>query len=87
MPIRTMKLLTSRKNMSPTLEFLHDSYGPLMTVEAVAKTFDRSIAGLRVVLSSNSEFSNAINSAKQKYGRRVYFRTEAIAELIDNNEV
>ena len=72
--------------MSATLNFLHESYGPLMSMEALAKTFDRSREGLRVCLSSNSDFSVAINSAKTKYGRRVYFRTEAIAEIIDNGD-
>jgi len=72
--------------MSTTLEFLQESYGPLMSMEALAKTFDRSREGLRVCLSSQSDFSVAINSAKKKCGRRVYFRTEVIAEIIDDGD-
>ena len=56
-----------------------------MSLEALAQTLDRSKAGLRVSLTSKSEFSIAVSSAKKKIGRRVYFRTEAIAEIIDNN--
>ena len=72
--------------MSTTLEFLQESYGPLMSMEALAKTFDRSREGLRVCLSSQSNFSVAINSAKKKCGRRVYFRTEVIADIIDDGD-
>jgi hypothetical protein len=71
--------------MSNTLNYLQNQYGPLMNMGAVAKTFDRSKEGLRVCLSSNTPFSVAINSAKKRYGRRVYFKTEVIAELIDND--
>jgi hypothetical protein len=70
--------------MSTTLNFLQESYGPLMSMEALAKTFDRSREGLRVCLSSQSDFSIAINAAKKKCGRRVYFRTEVIADIIDD---
>ena len=73
--------------MSNTLIYLQESYGPLMTMDALAKTLDRSKEGLRVGLSSNSEFSRAINSAKRKIGRRVYFRTEVIASIIDDTEI
>jgi hypothetical protein len=73
--------------MSATLEFLQDSYGPLMSMEALAKTLDRSKEGLRVGLSSESDLSKAINSAKKKIGRRVYFKTEVIASLIDDSEI
>lgn len=72
--------------MSNTLHFLQQNYGPLMSMEAFAKTFDRSKEGLRVCLSSQSEFSQAINSAKKKCGRRVYFKTEIIAEIIDDGD-
>jgi len=71
--------------MSNTLNYLQNQYGPLMNLSAVAKTFDRSKEGLRVCLSSNTPFSVAVNSAKKRYGRRVYFKTEIIAELIDND--
>ena len=71
--------------MSNTLSYLQESYGPLMTMDALAKTLDRSKEGLRVGLSSNSEFSQAINAAKKKIGRRVYFKTEIIASIIDED--
>ena len=73
--------------MSTTLEYLYDTYGPLMTMDALAKTLDRTPNGLRAGLSHTSEFSIAVNAAKKKIGRRVYFRSEVIAEIIDDDDI
>ena len=69
--------------MNSTLEYLQNVYGPLMLLEALAKTLDRSPQGLRVSLNTKSDISMAINSTKRKIGRRVYFKTEGIAKMID----
>jgi hypothetical protein len=69
--------------MNSTLKYLQNVYGPLMSLEALAKTLDRSPQGLRVSLNTKSDISMAINSTKRKIGRRVYFRTEGIAKMID----
>lgn len=70
--------------MSATLDYLHQTYGPLMSLGALADTLDRSPQGLRVSLHSQSELSDAINTAKRRLGRRVYFSTEKIAEILDD---
>lgn len=72
--------------MKTTLDYLHETYGPLMSMNALASTFDRSKEGLRVSLSSDSDFSKAINAAKKRCGRRVYFHSAMIAEIIDQGE-
>ena len=72
--------------MKTTLDYLHEKYGPLMSMNALASTFDRSKEGLRVSLNTNSEFSKAINAAKKKCGRRVYFHSCKIAEIIDQGQ-
>ncbi len=69
--------------MTATLNYLQEEYGPLMSLEALAKTLDRSPQGLRVSLNTKSDISRMINSTKRKIGRRVYFQTEAIARIID----
>ncbi len=69
--------------MKTTLEYLQGKYGPLMPMNAVAEVFDRSKEGLRVSLSAKSDFSIAMNAAKIKRGRRVYFHASKIAEIID----
>ena len=73
--------------MSSTLSYLENQFGPLMPLEALAKILDRSPQGLRVSLHSSNPLSDSINAAKCKLGRRIYFRTEAIAELIDNHNL
>lgn len=69
--------------MNSTLTYLQNVYGPLMSLEALAKTLDHSPQGLRVSLNTQSEISNAINATKRKIGRRVYFKTAGIAKMID----
>jgi len=69
--------------MNSTLKYLQNVYGPLMSLEALAKTLDRSPQRLRVSLNTKSDISMAIKSTKRKIGRRVYFKTEGIAKMID----
>lgn len=69
--------------MNTTHEYLQEKYGPLMSLDALAKTLDRAPQGLRVSLNTDSEIAKVINSAKKKIGRRVYFRTEKIAQFLD----
>lgn len=73
--------------MKTTVDYLHEKYGPLMSMDALATTFDRSKEGLRVSLNSSSDFADAINAAKRKCGRRVYFKSADIAKIIDGREV
>ena len=72
--------------MKTTLDFLYQKYGPLMSLDALATIFDRSREGLRVSLTSKSEFADAINGAKRKCGRRLYFRSTDIAKIIDEGD-
>ena len=69
--------------MSNTHEYLQGKYGPLMSLDALAKILDRAPQGLRVSLNRDNDLANAINAAKKKMGRRVYFKTEKIAQIID----
>jgi hypothetical protein len=65
-------------------EVLTDQYGPLMSVAHLAKVLDRSEEGLRISLRSDSSWSKAINAAKLKLGRRVYFRTAEVAKVLSS---
>jgi hypothetical protein len=48
----------------------------------LAKILSRSEEGLRISLRSDTEFSRQVNAARKRFGRRVYFSTEKIAEII-----
>ncbi|MBL1319690.1 MAG: DNA-binding protein [Methylophaga sp.] len=69
--------------MKTTINLLQEKYGPLMTLEALAETLNRSSEGLRVSLRIRSDLSTVINLTKRKLGRRIYFKTEGIAKIID----
>ena len=70
--------------MTTTLTALKDRYSVLMTLAQLAEMLNRSPEGLRISLANpRASWALQINSAKIHIGRRVYFRTEAIARLID----
>ncbi|KAB0654857.1 hypothetical protein [Burkholderia diffusa] len=70
--------------MTATLATLKERYSVLMTLDQLAEILNRSPEGLRISLStSRSNWAEHINATKVHIGRRIYFRTEAIARLID----
>lgn len=67
----------------PTIERLIERHGPLMTIGAVAEILSRSPEGLRFTMRGVSPLARALRAARVKIGRRILFRTAAVAELID----
>ena len=67
-----------------TYEFLIEQHGPLMKIEEVAKLFHKSTDAIRITLSRDSDLSRSLRSASNRYGRRIYFLTEKIADIVDN---
>lgn len=72
--------------MNPTEKWLTDRYGPLMTLQDLATVLNRSADGLRLSLYGQTELSRHLRDARRKIGRRVYFRTAAVAQLVDGTE-
>ncbi len=66
---------------------LLDRFGPLLSLPQLATVLDRSPEGLRISLRSNNYWATEINQARLRIGRRVYFRTSQIAELLDSNQL
>lgn len=64
-------------------EALTARYGPLLSINQLANVLDRSAQGLRLSLRTDSEWTRAINAARLKLGRRVYFRTAEIAKALN----
>ena len=69
-----------------TLQQLTEKYGPLMTLAQLAAILDKSAESVRSATYRNDEFAALVNAARRKIGRRVYFKTAAIAELIDGDD-
>lgn len=68
-------------------EALTKEYGPLLSVAQLAKVLDRSAEGLRISLRTESAWSKPINAAKLKLGRRVYFRTAEVANVLSGQNI
>ncbi|SIR06828.1 plasmid-related protein [Marinobacterium stanieri] len=66
---------------------LLDRFGPLLSLPQLATVLDRSPEGLRISLRSNNYWATEINQARLRIGRRVYFRTSQIAELLDSDQL
>lgn len=62
-----------------------DKYGPLLSITQLATILDRSPEGLRISLRASSDWSERINFARLRIGRRVYFRTEQIARFLSGD--
>tara|TARA_R110000850_G_scaffold2760_9_gene12948 strand:- start:1863 stop:2111 length:249 start_codon:yes stop_codon:yes gene_type:complete len=66
-------------------ESLVEKYGPLLTMAQLAELLHRSPDGLRIALQSRQPYTEKINQARLKIGRRVYFRASQIADLLSND--
>lgn len=68
-----------------TAEHMIERYGELMSYEQLATLLKRSESGLRVTMTRRtSDAAQVLGNARIRIGRRVYFRTKQIAELIEN---
>lgn len=64
-------------------ETLVERFGPLIPLAKLAALLDRSPEAARMFLRSNSDLAQQINTAKLKVGRRLYFRTFAVAQILN----
>jgi hypothetical protein len=69
--------------MSQTELHLLSTYGPLMTIEQVAKLLNRSSEGLRITIRGSNSVGLVLSRAKVKIGRRVHFKIGVVAALLD----
>ena len=69
--------------MSTVREEFFKTHGPLITTAQLAKILSRTEEGLRVGMYSKTEFSRQLREAKKHFGRRVYFSTEKIADILE----
>ena len=61
---------------------MFDKYGPLITLGQLAQMLDRSADGVRMTLRETSPYAEQLNLAKVRIGRRIYFRTPDVAQLL-----
>ena len=63
-------------------ETLIKQYGPLLSINQLAAILDRSPDGLRPTLRSSGEWVNKVNATRLRSGRRLYFRTVEVADVL-----
>ena len=61
---------------------MFDRYGPLLTLAQLAQMLNRSTDGMRMALRETSPYAERLNAAKVRIGRRIYFRTPDVAQLL-----
>lgn len=64
-------------------ETLVTRFGPLIPLAGLASLLDRSPEAVRMFLRSNAQLAQQMNTAKLKVGRRLYFRTSEIAQVLN----
>ncbi len=69
-----------------TLHYLLNNFGPVLSLNDVAKLLKRQPNGIRVCSYRATPLGRQLQSARVKIGRRVYFTAEKIAEIIDQNQ-
>ncbi len=62
-------------------------YGPLLSMAQLATVLDRSPDGLRISLRATNKWTQRINKARLKIGRRIYFRTSQIADVLSDESL
>ena len=63
-------------------ETLIKQYGPLLIINQLAGILDRFADGLRTTLRSSGEWVNKFNAAQLRSGRRLFFRTVEVADVL-----
>jgi hypothetical protein len=63
-------------------EILINQYWRLLGITQLATLLDRSPDGLRITLRSSGEWVSKINATRLRLGRRVYFRTAEVANVL-----
>lgn len=61
---------------------MFEKYGPLLTLAQLAQMLDRSTDGIRMALREANPYAERLNAAKVRIGRRIYFRTPDVANLL-----
>jgi hypothetical protein len=63
-------------------ETLIKKHGSLLSINQLAGIFDRSPDGLGTTLRSSGEWVNKINATGLRSGRRLYFCTVEVADVL-----
>ncbi|MBV2143748.1 hypothetical protein KUG47_09580 [Falsochrobactrum sp. TDYN1] len=72
--------------MSRTLEFLLEKYGPTLDSDELGEVLNRRPATVKAALSIRvEEWAKVLHARRVKVGRKFYYPTEAVADLLAGN--
>jgi hypothetical protein len=63
-------------------ESMFEKWGPLLTLAQLAGILNRSTDGVRLALRESSPYTDRLNAARVRIGRRIYFRTIEVAQIL-----
>lgn len=69
--------------MDNTKKILAEKYGLLLDLKQVAEVLHRSPEGMRFTLRGESSLAQKLRTGRQKIGRRVLFRVDVVASIVD----
>lgn len=71
-------------SIASTYEYLLTHYGPLLTLKHLAEVMHSTPNGVRMSIARKQQpLAVALDGARRRLGRRVYFEARLVAETID----
>lgn len=77
-----MAAMSMNQTQTSLSQSMFDRYGPLLTLAQLAQMLNRSADGMRMALRESSPYAKQLNAAKVRIGRRIYFRTPDVAQVL-----
>jgi hypothetical protein len=77
-----MAAMSMNQTQTSLSQSMFDRYGPLLTLAQLARMLNRSADGMRMALRESSPYAKRLNAAKVRIGRRIYFRTPDVAQIL-----
>jgi len=81
-----MAAMSMNQTQTSLSQSMFDRYGPLLTLAQLAQMLNRSADGMRMALRESSPYAKQLNAAKVRIGRRIYFRTPDVAQILLGND-
>lgn len=69
-----------------TLDLILTRYGVLFTLDNLAELFHARRDSIRMQVARNTPLGKELNACKFRRGRRIYFRAQGVAAILDNGD-
>lgn len=69
-----------------TLDLIITRYGLLLTLDNIAELFHSGRDSMRMQVNRGTPLGQKLKTCQFRMGRRIYFRAQGVAELLETNE-